>query len=64
MTSRLTCSDETDPAAENDDHEAESEEDPHAGRTIKDWLLAPEARTENLTPPRREPPMRPLPRFD
>lgn len=27
-------------------------------------LLEPGARTEQLTPPRTEPPMRPLPRFD
>ena len=24
-------------------------------RNIKEWLLAPEARTESLTPPRRKP---------
>ncbi len=30
----------------------------------KEVLLDPRARTEQLTPPRREPPMRPLPQFD
>ena len=62
MTSRETCSHETGPGAAND--EPQAEEDPHAQRTLKDWLLAPEARTENLTPPREEPPRRPPPRFD
>ena len=31
------------------------------GRDIKEWLLAPEARTENLTPPRRQYRLRPPP---
>lgn len=35
-----------------------------AGLDLKEWLLAPEARTETLVPPRREPPMRPPPTFD
>ena len=64
MASRRTCSAETDPGAENDEAETEPDGDPHAKRTLKDWLLAPEARTENLTPPRDAPRMRPLPRFD
>ena len=33
-------------------------------RNIKEWLLAPEARTETLVPPRREFPRRPPPEFD
>jgi prevent-host-death family protein len=33
-------------------------------RDVKQWLLAPEARTENLVPPRVEPPRRPPPQFD
>lgn len=33
-------------------------------RDIKQWLLAPEARTETLVPPRVEPPRRPPPQFD
>ena len=32
--------------------------------TIKDWLLAPGARTEALTPPRRDFRRRPPPSFD
>ena len=33
-------------------------------RDVKSWLLAPEGRTENLTPPRRGFPMRDIPDFD
>lgn len=32
--------------------------------TLKDWLLAPEPRTEQLTPPRRDDSRREPPRFD
>ncbi len=32
--------------------------------TLKDLLLAPEPRTEDLTPPRREFRRRPVPKFD
>ncbi len=32
--------------------------------SLKDLLLAPEARTESLTPPRRELPRRAVPRFE
>ena len=35
-----------------------------AGPDIKQVLLAPEPRTENLVPPRRDFPMRPPPVFD
>ena len=31
---------------------------------LKEWLLAPEARTENLAPPRKNWSLRPLPDFD
>ena len=34
------------------------------GRTLKELLLAPEARTEELVPPRRPIPMREIPDFD
>lgn len=33
-------------------------------RDIKEWLLAPEARTENLVPPRRHYRLRTPPKFD
>lgn len=33
-------------------------------RDIKGWLLAPEARTETLVPPRDQSARRPLPTFD
>lgn len=33
-------------------------------RTLKDLLMAPEARTENLVPARRKYKLRPPPRFD
>ncbi|MDE0137109.1 MAG: type II toxin-antitoxin system Phd/YefM family antitoxin [bacterium] len=33
-------------------------------RSIKEWLLAPEARTETLVPPREQSARRPLPAFD
>ena len=32
--------------------------------TIKDWLMAPEGRTDQLTPPRRSFPLRSLPNLD
>lgn len=32
--------------------------------TIKDWLLAPHARTDELVPPRRKYRLRPPPKFD
>ena len=35
-----------------------------ASPNLKEWLLAPEARTETLVPPRRVPRMRPPPTFD
>ncbi len=35
-----------------------------ARRSIKEWLLAPEARTETLVPPREQFARRPLPTFD
>lgn len=34
------------------------------GRSLKEWLLAPEARTEELVPPRRGFPMRHIPDFE
>ena len=34
------------------------------GRTLKELLLAPEARTDELVPPRQGFPLRPLPDFD
>ena len=33
-------------------------------RSLKEWLLAPEARTEELVPPRRGFPMRHIPDFE
>ncbi len=33
-------------------------------RNVKEWLLAPEARTENLAPARLEWELRPAPKFD
>lgn len=64
MTPCETSGDETDSGEGHDEHRTESDEDPHAQRILKDWLLAPEARTENLTPPREAPRMRPPPCFD
>ena len=64
MKSSSTPHGETDPETVGDEDTTDAESDPYEGRTLKDWLLAPEARTENLVPPRREPPMRPLPEFD
>ncbi len=37
---------------------------PKRGRTLKELLLAPEARTDELVPPRQPFPMRRIPDFD
>lgn len=45
-------------------HGDETSPPPETSLDRKEVLLEPGARSENLVPPRREPPMRPLPKFD
>ena len=47
-----------------DSHDEETSPSPETSLDRKEVLLEPGARLENLVPPRREPPMRPLPEFD